>query len=88
MTVYHAHVERDGQFWLIHVPEVDRWTQARNLGEVETMARDLVAVMTGSDPASVQIDVAVTLPAAATEHLRMASELRETAARANSLNPS
>jgi hypothetical protein len=38
---------RDGRFWLIHVPEIDRHTQARHLREIDTMARDLVAVMTG-----------------------------------------
>src|SRR5437660_620617 len=45
MTTYHAQVERGDRFWLVYVPEIDRWTQARSLAEVETMARELVAVM-------------------------------------------
>jgi hypothetical protein len=32
-------------FWLVFVPEINHYTQARNLGEVEPMARDLIAVM-------------------------------------------
>ena len=40
---YTARVTRDDRFWLIHVPEIDRFTQARHLREVEAMARDLIA---------------------------------------------
>lgn len=35
---------RDGKWWMINVPEIDQLTQARNEGEVEEMARDLIAV--------------------------------------------
>ncbi len=44
MTTYHARVVRGDVFWLVHVPEIDHYTQARDLGEVEPMARDLIAV--------------------------------------------
>ncbi len=33
MTTYHARVVRGDVFWLVHVPEIDHYTQARNLGE-------------------------------------------------------
>ena len=45
MKAYRADVGRDGQFWHVRVPEVERSTQARDLHEVEAMARDLIAVM-------------------------------------------
>ena len=45
MKTYHAEVDRDGSVWRVRVPEVQRTTQARNLREVEPMARDLIAIM-------------------------------------------
>lgn len=59
MSRYTANVTRDGRFWLIHVPEVDRHTQARRLREIDTMARDLVAIMTDKDPESIELDVEI-----------------------------
>ena len=45
VSTYHVRVERDEKHWMLHVPEIGRVTQARNLREVEPMARDLIAVM-------------------------------------------
>lgn len=52
---YHATAERHGRFWLVHVKEVDRWTQGRTLAEAEEMARDLVAVMRNVEPDKVDV---------------------------------
>ena len=71
-----------GRFWLIHVPEIDRHTQARHLREIDTMARDLVAVMTGQDPAGIQLTVDIHTPDSAAAHLTRAAELREESHRA------
>ncbi len=30
-------------WFLVHVPEIDQWTQARYDAEIEPMARDLIA---------------------------------------------
>ena len=38
---YRAVASRDGKFWLVHVPALEQYTQARSLSEVEPMARDL-----------------------------------------------
>lgn len=59
MRTYTAQVERDGRYWLIRVPQIDRCTQARSLREVETMARDLVAVMTEAEPDSFELSVLI-----------------------------
>lgn len=83
VSVYTAEVQRDGRYWLIRVPEVDRWTQARSLREVETMARDLVAVMRDVDPDSFELAMEITLPEQVRKHLEAAARLREESARAN-----
>ncbi|OHU23589.1 hypothetical protein BKG77_08075 [Mycobacteroides chelonae] len=44
MRTYDIQVTRDGKWWMINVPEIDQLTQARHEGEVEEMARDLIAV--------------------------------------------
>lgn len=49
VTTFHAKVTRDGDFWLVYVPEVDRVTQADDLDDVERMARDLIATMLDLD---------------------------------------
>lgn len=64
---YTAHAERDGRFWLVHVPEIDQWTQARNLREVEPMARDLIATLLEVEPTSFAVDVEIELPEAVRE---------------------
>lgn len=84
MTTYHAKVERGERLWLVHVPAVDRWTQARRLSEVDEMARDLIAIMEDVDPDSIELRVEVQLPDDVEDHLARANELRELAAHAQS----
>jgi hypothetical protein len=64
-TTYDCTATRDGRFWLVHVPAIDKYTQARNVAEVETMARDLIATVTDSPIARVQVHV--RWPAEATD---------------------
>lgn len=82
MSRYTARVTRDGRFWLIHVPEIDRVTQARHLREIDVMARDLIAVMTDDDPATGELVIDVHTPDEAASHLARAEELREQSRRA------
>ncbi|MDO3100495.1 hypothetical protein P5V86_14325 [Mycobacteroides abscessus subsp. abscessus] len=44
MHTYDIQVTRDGKWWMINVPAIDQLTQARHEGEIEEMARDLIAV--------------------------------------------
>lgn len=81
-TTYHARAERGERFWLIYVPEVDRWTQARRYSEIEETARDLVAVMEDVDPESFDVQVEVALPVDVAKHLRYAEDLRAQEAQA------
>jgi hypothetical protein len=58
-VVYTAVCEREGDWWVITVPELEAGgvTQARALDEVPGIVADLVATMTGADPANVEVDV-------------------------------
>jgi hypothetical protein len=81
VKTYHAEVDRDGRVWRVRVPEVQRTTQARNLSEVEPMARDLIAIMDDIPADSFSLDVTITLPADVQEELERSAELRQDAAR-------
>ena len=80
---YEVHAERDERYWMLTVPAIDRVTQARNVREIEVMARDLIAIMTDAEPDSFEIEVKYDLPATVEEHLAAAARLRDEAARAN-----
>jgi DNA-directed RNA polymerase specialized sigma24 family protein len=77
VTTYHVRVERGDRYWLVHVVELDRWTQARTLRDVEPMARDLIATMVGVKPDSVELATDIALPDKVTTHLKQAEQLRE-----------
>lgn len=79
--MYTVNVRRGDTYWLVHVPAVNRTTQARSLREVEAMARDLIVVMSdGVDPADVELEVAVEVPKLAADHWRQAATLHAQAA--------
>lgn len=82
MTTYQAKASRDGKYWLVYVPEIDKHTQARSLGEVEPMARDLIATWLDIEPDSFAVTPQVELPAEATRHLEQAAKYRMEAAEA------
>lgn len=81
VKTYRVEVERDGQFWYIRVPDVQRSTQARTLREVEPMARDLIAIMDEVPADSFGLDVHIELPEDVTRELEESAALREHAAR-------
>jgi hypothetical protein len=58
-VAYTAICEREGDWWVITVPELAAGgvTQARTLDEVPETVADLVATMTGADPGSVEVNV-------------------------------
>ena len=82
LKTYHADVERDGKVWRVRVPKVQRTTQARNLREVEPMARDLIAIMDDIPADSFNVNVHITLPPDIAAELERSAALREEAARA------
>lgn len=80
MTVtYEARVWRDGRLWAVDVDGVGS-TQARHLREVETMACDLVALLTDQNPDANDVRWTLGLPAEVRQHLERAAHLREESA--------
>jgi hypothetical protein len=71
---YQVTAELDGRFWLVHVPAIDRFTQARNVGEIESMARELIELMTGDSNA--ETAVTLILPARVDQHLKQVEAYR------------
>lgn len=57
MRTYNATVTRDGNWWMIEIPEIGYTTQAPSLAEVEEMARSLVSGATETSPDSFELDV-------------------------------
>lgn len=56
-------IERDGRWWMVHIPELDGLTQARRLAEAPLMAREWIAVSTGTPVAEVSVTVtSITVP--------------------------
>jgi antitoxin StbD len=62
VNVYTVHVTRGEKYWVVHVPEVERYTQARHLRKVDAMARDLIAVMTNAPLDSFELEVHIDMP--------------------------
>jgi hypothetical protein len=84
LKTYHAEVTRDGKFWLIRIPEIDRSTQALRYKDVAVMASDLVEIITGLSTGDYDLHVDVHLPTEVQDHLARAEVLREEAKRKNS----
>jgi len=79
MKTYRAEIERDGRFWRVRVPDIDRSTQARSLSEAEAMVRDLVAIMTDVPQNSFAVDMKIILPEDVQLELEQSHALREQA---------
>ncbi len=56
-VTYTAVCQRDGLWWEITVPELDKTTQAQCLGDVPATVADLVAHTTGADPGSIRVEM-------------------------------
>lgn len=79
MKTYRAEIERDGRFWRVRVPDIDRSTQARNLSEAEAMVRDLIAIMADVPQNSFAVDMKIILPEDVQLELDQSQVLREQA---------
>lgn len=80
MTTYHATITHGDTHWLIHVHEIDQWTQARHLREADDMARSLVALMLDVPLDTVEVETILELPQTVEKYLKAVAEHREMAA--------
>lgn len=83
VKTYHAEVTRDGRFWLIRIPEIDRSTQALHYKDVPTMASELIEIMEGLGSEDYNLHLKVHLPSSVEDHLARAEVLREEAIQKN-----
>lgn len=79
---YHAEVRRAGKYWAVYVPEVERWTQARHLRELDAMTEDLIELMTGAKAGTFSVDYDIELPETVRGNLARAEQLRAESAQA------
>jgi hypothetical protein len=74
---YHVDVKRDGDWWLITIPDVPRArSQARRLDQVEGTTRDLLSLVLQIPEDDILLDVDIHLPGAAAAALARHRELR------------
>ncbi len=62
MSVYTVEATREGEYWLLHVVEIDKYTQARHLSEAEVTAKELIEIFTGSDADTISVRLHVNGP--------------------------
>lgn len=44
MYEFKIEIQRESKWWMVHIPEIDGFTQARRLADAETMAREYIAL--------------------------------------------
>lgn len=54
---FEAVAHKEGKYWEIRIDELDQVTQARRVGDIEDMATDLAAAITGLEPEAVAVNV-------------------------------
>lgn len=79
VTTFHARAERSGKYWAVRIAELDSWTQARHLREIDTVARDLIALELEVPADSFDLAVEVITPPDAAGHLARSAELADQA---------
>lgn len=83
-ATYTVQASRDGKFWFLEVPQIDRATQARHTQEIDEMVRDLIAIHAGVAPDSFELSVEYRLPPEVVEARAEAERLRKLAEESNS----
>lgn len=84
MAQYSVKATRDGRFWFLHIIELDQYTQARSLSEIDDMARDLVHIVTDEAKSDIDLSVTVELPEPVQAARKEADRLRKLAEESNS----
>ncbi|WEV69702.1 hypothetical protein OZX73_02135 [Bifidobacterium sp. ESL0775] len=79
---YSVTVEPDEKYWILTIPGVGV-TQARTLSEVDTMARDLIEIMTGDRDFAIKQEM--RFPEEVEAHLEAMKRYREQSRQANAL---
>lgn len=83
MAQYTVKASRDGKFWFLHVQEIEGFTQARSLSEIDEMARDLVHIMTDEAKEDIELTIEIELPEEVTAARAEEERLRKLAKESN-----
>ena len=67
--IYDVEIKPDEGYWFIKVPSINRVTQAKNLKEVDDMAKDLITIMTGEQ--NPEITVKMQLPQTVSDAIQL-----------------
>ncbi|GAB3611545.1 hypothetical protein GCM10027414_36710 [Humibacter ginsengiterrae] len=78
---YKATASRDGRWWLVKVDDPDTAGQARDLNEVEEVAREVIGLWFDIDPDSFDVDITIEIPDSAREAWNQAVVLEDQARR-------
>jgi predicted RNase H-like HicB family nuclease len=82
MNTYRVVASHDeGKYWLVHIVELDQYTQARTLTEIPDMAREFIALTTQTSADEFGVDVHIELPADVKRLLDEADSMAVEAAR-------
>lgn len=76
VSTYTVKAQRSGKYWHLEVPEIDRSTQARHLGEVDTMSRELISIITDEAEDTIDLNVEIEIGDEAKKARRAAEELQ------------
>lgn len=80
MRIYTAVCEREGDWWVVRVPELGgRMTQARRLDQVDAAVRSLVSLIAEVPADSFEVDLRPHMPGGVAEEVQHARQLREQA---------
>ncbi len=82
MKTYRATVTREDGWWMVSVPELELLTQAISWGEVEAMARGVIAAALDVETSDVRVDLEAD-PGSEARHL--IESARDKASRADTL---
>ncbi|MBS1906584.1 MAG: hypothetical protein JST33_08460 [Actinobacteria bacterium] len=77
--MYTLDVAREGRWWIIDVPELGHRTQARTLGEVDEMGRDIIAGALDLPADAFDIDMRIRKPDDVVAKLQEVAELEHAA---------
>jgi hypothetical protein len=78
---YQATASRDGRWWLVTVKDPDTVGQARDLGEVEDVAHEVIGLWFDIDPNSFDVNMTIEIPDSAREAWNQAVSLEDQARR-------
>ncbi|HKE50951.1 MAG TPA: HicB family toxin-antitoxin system [Actinomycetes bacterium] len=79
---YAVNAEREGRWWVITVPALNKATQAPRFSDVEGRAKELIATWLDCEVDQVHVDVMLELPETVREHQQAAEEARREEAEA------